>query len=947
MSDDASVRPADTGPYVFVSYASVDRGRVLSVVSILQHSGLAVWMDLEDIGGGASYGPEIVSGIKGADAILLMCSAAALASRNVRQEIQLAWRFGRPILPLRLDPVEFPEDLVYWLEGAQWIEILDRSETDWLPRIQRTLRRSGSGSGFGSAEDQTALMSVEAAPSNLPPALTALIGRDQDVTEVRTLLANGRLVTLTGPGGTGKTRLAIEAARGLGSVETFPDGIWFVDLAPLTDPALVPSAVAAVLQVAEQPGQSLVTTLTATLAERTILLLLDNVEQVAGAAPFIAALVDACPGLSVLATSRVPLRLPTEWAYPVAPLETPDPRNLPPVPTLARNPAVRLFVDRARETKSDFALTADNARSVAEICRRLDGLPLALELAAARTKLLPPAALLARLGSRLNVLTRGPGTSPRQQTLRATIAWSYDLLTPGEQSVFRRLAVFAGGGTLVAAEAVGSDRSAGMSATEQPEAAGHDTPVIDAVAELVDQSLLRIAGGTEDEPRFQMLETIREFGLEILAANGEAETAHHDHAAYFSDLAIGAEPDLVGPRQAQTLATLDADHDNFRVAIDHFHRDTSAEAATAELQMAAALGRFWVVRGYFSEGRVTLERALEREAAAPAAVRAEALNALGVIVVTQGDGARGAVLHEQALALAREIGDDVATASALANLGVLAELQGDYPRAIAFHEEALALRRTFNDRRLIAVSLLDLGMVAYYQGDHETAAARIAESLPIFRHLGDTRFVATGLETLGALAYGAQNYPLAASRFTESLALWRILGDRHGTANSTLNLARSLYQSGDLDRSAERLAEVAFIYRDLGDKAGLAIALWSLARISLVRGDVDSAAAKLAESLPLCLDAGERRTIVEGIEVAAAVANARGFPEKGARLLGAAAQSRIDLGAPLNGALKAELERTEGAIRVKLDDHRYAAAWSAGSRLDSNQAFAEAMTVVS
>ena len=928
------LRPADTGPYVFVSYASVDRARVLRIAETLTAEGLGVWMDQADITGGISYGPEITAGIKNADALLLMCSTASLASRNVRQEIQLAWRFGRRILPLRLDPVEFPEELVYWLEGAQWIEVLDRPESDWLPRLRRALGRIAPG---GVADDVPAAP-VAAAPTNLPPALSALLGREQDLTEVRTLLANGRLVTLTGPGGTGKTRLAIEAARGLATVDTYPDGVWLVDLAPITDPDLVPSAVAAVLQVGEQPGQPLAETLTAALANQTLLLVLDNVEQVASAADFVGALVEACPGLSVLATSRVPLRLPVEWAYPVSPLETPDTRNLPPVPTLARNPSVRLFVERAKESRPDFALTVDNALPVAEICRRLDGLPLALELAAARVKLLPPAALLARLGSRLNVLTRGAGASPRQQTLRAAIAWSYDLLDPAEQAVFRRLAVFAGGCTLAAAEAVAGDGGRETGARD-------DAPsVLDAVAELVDQSLLRPDGGTDDEPRFRMLETIREFGLEALATNGEAEAIPRAHARYFAGFAETAAPEFAGPRQAQTLASLETDHDNLRAALDWLHQDGSAPET--EVRMAAALWEFWSVRGYLSEGRARLERALERGDEAPPTTQAAALNGLGAIAVSQGDGDRAVTLHERALALARGVDDQATVARSLSLLGEVADIRGDYDRAIALHEEALAIRRTLGDDAGIAATLLDLGFVALNQGANNVAVARIEESLPVFRKVGNTRNVAIGLDTLGILAYVAEDYPRAIGRYKESLALWRVVGDRQGTANCTFNLGRALLLSGQRDQALDLFEELAPIYRDLGDRASLAVALWSVARIVLDRGETDRAAALLAESLPLCQQSGEQRTLAEGIEIVAAVAAARGHPVTGARLLGATERLREDLGAPLNAALRAEYDRYLAAIRAHLDEPDFAAAWAAGRDLTPAQAIAEALATL-
>ncbi len=389
MIPGVSMRP-EGGAYVFVSYASVDRERVLGIAQTLMGAGVGVWLDQADIAGGTSYGPEIAAGIQGCGAVTLMCSAASLASRNVRQEIQLAWRYGRPILPLLLDPVTFPDDLSYWLEGAQWIEVLQRTPEEWLPAALRALAIIGvveSQAGSRPGPAGPVAVAPAAAVGNLP-MLGGLVGRSQEIAQVRSLAANNRLVTLTGPGGTGKTRLAIEVALRL--AEGFPDGAWLIDLAAETDPALAPAAILETLGGQAGPGESDLDALTRHLASRTTLLILDNLEQLPGIGPILDGLLEACPSLSLLATSRVPLRAAGEWAFAVPPLETPDPNHLPPLPDLAAIPAVRLFVDAARAAKPDFALSAANAPSVAAICAHLDGLPLAIELAAARVRLLPP-----------------------------------------------------------------------------------------------------------------------------------------------------------------------------------------------------------------------------------------------------------------------------------------------------------------------------------------------------------------------------------------------------------------------------------------------------------------------------------------------------------------------------------------------------------------------------
>ncbi len=490
-------------PHVFVSYASPDHARVLPLVAALERAGIPVWLDRTGIPGGANYGPEIVAAIRESGALLVCCSAAAFASRNVRQEVALAWKHERPILPLLLERATVPDDLAYWLEAAQWVEVLDRPERDWLPEVLHGLVRAGVAVA-PPPRDAPPSSTDTPGPIRLPTPLTALLGRDAEVRQVVGLLASHRLVTLTGPGGVGKTRLAIEAARA--AAPAFPDGVVFVDLAPLRDPALVLPAIAQVLEVREAPGIPLDRALAAALGERRLLLVLDNLEQVVAAAAGIAALLTACPQLVVLATSRAALAVRGERILPVEPLPLPDEGEAP--ADLAASPAVRLFAERADEARPGFGLTAANAPTVAAICARLDGLPLAIELAAARVKLLAPEALLAKLASRLPLLTSGARDLPdRQRTLRGAIAWSHDLLSKDEQALFRRLAVFAGGFTLEAADAV-----------VNPDA-GFET--MDVLAALVDESLVR-QEHTTGEPRFRMLETVREFAAERLAGERRA-----------------------------------------------------------------------------------------------------------------------------------------------------------------------------------------------------------------------------------------------------------------------------------------------------------------------------------------------------------------------------------------------------------------------------------------
>ena len=438
-------------------------------------------------------------------------------------------------------------------------------------------------------DDFPPLVTLDTRPHNLPLQPPPFLGREQEVAEVVDRLRdpNVRLLTLTGPGGTGKTRLALQAVAEV--VEVFLDGVWFVDLAPLTDPALVPTAVAQALGVHEAGGRPLEAILASSLADKRLLLLLDNVEQVADAAPFVAGLLAAAPGLTVLATSRVRLRLRGEQEMAVPPLGLPDPMRLAPPEHLSRYETVRLFIARAQDAKADFTITTANAPAVAAICHRLDGLPLAIELAAARVKVLPPEALLKRLEHRLVLLTGGARDAPtRQQTMRGAIAWSYDLLAGAERALFRRVAVFVGGFDLAAATVV-----VGVT----PE---WGTDVFEGVAALVEQSLLRQEIGPEGEPRFGMLETVREYGQERLAASGEEEDARRQHAVHFLALAEQAEASLLGRWDGRWMDRLEADQDNVRAALAWVIDGGQTETA---LQFVCALHPFWFFRSRFREGR--------------------------------------------------------------------------------------------------------------------------------------------------------------------------------------------------------------------------------------------------------------------------------------------------------------------------------------------------------
>ncbi len=664
-------------------------------------------------------------------------------------------------------------------------------------------------------------------PENLPAPFTRLIGRRKEITAVRDRLRRDdvRMLTLTGPAGVGKTRLALEVARGL--LDDFPDGVVFVDIALIRDPERVVFEIAQALKVRDSPDWRPLATLQEYLRDRALLLILDNFEQVLPAAPDVAGLLAACPRLKVLATSRAALRLSAEHEFPVPPLAHPDPDRLPPSDALAAYPAVALFVDRARSARPEFALTPQNARAVAEICQRLDGLPLALELAAARIKVLPPQGILGRLQRRLELLTSGPIDLPaRQRTLSGAIGWSYDLLSPGEQSLFRHLAVFAGGCSIEAADAVCN--------------AARPHHILDGLAPLVDKSLLRQEIRPDSEPRFAMLETIREYAQERLAASGESDVAQRRHAGYFMALAERAEREFQGPEQSTWLARLEADHENLRAALTWcLGEDGEREI---ELRLAASLVPFWEIRGYWNEGRRWLEAVLHDTSGASSAAKVKVLNGAGMLAFQQSDFARAAALAEESLSLGRALGDKWGTVCALNILGFYACATGDYDRAAALGSESLTICRELADPLGIADAQHILGLVARDRGDDAQAAALLEESLRLSRALNARWRVAINLIDLGLVMRERGQLARAAALIEEGLQQFRALGHRHGTATAQSHLATVAWHRRQYDRAAALFGDSLILRRGLGEVRGIAVCLVGLAAVACATRQQDKAA---------------------------------------------------------------------------------------------------------
>jgi predicted ATPase/transcriptional regulator with XRE-family HTH domain len=763
--------------------------------------------------------------------------------------------------------------------------------------------------------------------TNLPIPPTALVGRDGEVAHVTALLRGGaRVVTLTGPGGVGKTRLALQVGADL--IDDFPHGIWFVDLGATGDPNRVAVETARALGVQDSGQRSLREHLVGYLQGRALLLVLDNFEQLLDAAPLVGGLAGSCPKLKILVTSRAPLRVAAEQEFPVPPLPVPHPKQLPPPDELERYPSVQLFVQRAKAIKPDFALAVGNASAVAQICGVLDGLPLAIELAASRIRVLPPQTLLKRLQSRLTLLTDGARDRPeRHQTLRAAIAWSHDLLEPEVQALFARLSVFAGGCTFDAAEAV-----------TNPDRA---LDVFLGIGQLVEHNLAR-QEEQDDEPRFGMLPTIREFASERLQERGEGEALGRAHAEFFKMLATRAEPELVGPGQVAWLRRLQAEHDNLRVALGWFEQTGDGESG---LRLAATLWRYWLVRGHLSEGRTWLANAAYTDAVAPG-TRANALVAAGRLALEQGDTHEAEACNERALALFRELGDVAGAARSLDGLGTVAQVRGDYAHASALLEEALQGYRTVADKWGIATVLNHRAMVAQYQGEYEQAEAISTECLRLFRELGDRQAVCNELTNLGALAFYLEDYHRAASRYEESLRVFRELGDSQGISLGLVNLGETRYRQGDLDGAEALYTEALSLCRELGNDSYTALALWLRGLLEQERGDDGRSYAFLRESLLLSRKIGDKLAIADCLVALAGVAATLGQPTLGARLLGSADALREEIGAPVPPAYLAMHERQRRLVETRLPGDASARASAVGRSMSIDDAVSAALGLI-
>jgi non-specific serine/threonine protein kinase len=879
-----------------------------------------------------------------------------------------------PVVPARTHQVDLPPAL-----DAIILKLLAKTPGD----------RFASAREVGAALAATAvqLQSTAEPRHNLPVQLSSFVGRERELAQVKRMVTTSRLVTLVGAGGCGKTRLALEVAAPL--ITEYPDGVWLIELGALSDPALIVQKAASVLGLGEESDRPLLDMLIDYLREKNSLLVLDNCEHLVSAcAPLAETLLQACPNLRIVATSRETLGIAGESTFGVPSLSVPDPGRLPPggaeedfASDLLDYEGVRLFIERARAVQPSFKLTNENAAAVAQICYRLDGIPLAIELAAARVKALSVEQIAARLDDRFRLLTGGSRTAlPRHQTLQALIDWSYDLLSDVEQVLLRRLSVFAGGWTLEASESVCAGD--GIQADE----------VLDLLTRFVDKSLVLVEE-RNGEARYRMLDTIQQYAREKALQSGDAARVRERHLGFFMKVAEEAESHLRSAAQLKWLNRLEAEAPNLRAALGWSQASGETEPG---LRLAGALFWFWLLRGYTKEGRKWLEGMLSGGSRRSPA-RAKALWAAGFLAVGQGDIVAGRSRLDESLALFRELGDQKGTADSLLGLGRAAYYQGDYVAALSLFEESLALSRAVEYSWGSAQALYRLGMVILVQGDYAQARLHFEESVLKFRDLGDRWGLSYSLTALGEEALRRGDYALAHTVMEESLRVFQELGSKSGIAMSLSELGWLALSQGDYLAARSRLEESLALRREMGYRGGMAIALnllgdvalrqgnyqqakalidkslalrkelgsksgiaWSLQNLGYLaqhQGDYRQAAALFEESLVLFVELGNKIGIAECLEGLASVAAAEGplgagtserhalgsKAERAVRLLGGAEALREVASTPLPPYRRADYDRDIALVRAQLDDSALASAWEAGRAMTIEQAVAYAL----
>ncbi|MCA9758133.1 MAG: tetratricopeptide repeat protein [Candidatus Eisenbacteria bacterium] len=799
---------------------------------------------------------------------------------------------------------------------------------------------------------------LESVPNNLPTPLNSFVGRGSERAQIESALYHSRCVTVVGSGGSGKSRLALEVARG--SLANWTDGVWLVEFAAVDDSNAVPATIARTLGVPPHAGRSTLDTIATFLEDRHLLLILDNCEHVLElAADSVDQMLRSARGVHVLATSRERLGVSGEHLIPLPSLGLPDSTTgmTKDLGTIRESEAIRLFLERSRSAGVDLDVTADNADVIAEICRSLDGIPLALELAAARVKVLALDELAERLNDRFRILSSGSRTAlPRQRTLRATIDWSYDLLEEAERVLFRRLAVFSGGWTLRAAEDVcAGERIEGWQ-------------VLDLHTRLVEKSLVELdAAKSEGRTRYRMLESVREYAHHRLGEVGESNELQERHGRYYLQRSEEVATHLRGPEQAMWLSSLENEHDNLRSALSYLVEHDP----DAGLRLATALGRFWAVRGHWKEGRRLLRRAIEAQPHGDAGeAMAKAICWAGTLARMDGDIAAAKPLFERSLGMAKEVEDRRTMATALSNLGHLCHMQGDYTVARQRYEECLVIRRELDDlhdiatsltslgsvldalgnsteaerifeenlaitRRigdlpLVSTALVNLGRVASYRGDYRKARELSDEALRITKEIGDRRLLAQALQSRGAIAFQEEDYDTAYEAYSESLALREQLEDRRTAGHSLAGLGYTACLRGDFDLARQHLHDSLSAGRETGDLPGVSYALSGLGYLASELGDLDESERCLDEGLRLALRSGDLLVTVVTLEGLGTVHCGRGDSPAAVRYFAAAETIRDRVLVPMSRYAQRRRESCLDRARADLGDDRFEIEWNEG-----------------
>jgi len=777
-------------------------------------------------------------------------------------------------------------------------------------------------------QDFPPLNTLDARPNNLPVQLTSFIGREEEMKNVKSLLKQTHLLTLTGSGGSGKTRIALQCAADV--IDDFVNGVWFVELASLFEPALLPQAIMKVFGLKEEPKKTSEEILNNYLRGKEILIILDNCEHLIEAcSKFTEKLLSNCPKLKIIATSREALRCEGEQTHRVLSLEIPDPKDKNSPEKLSQYEAVRLFIERALSVDSTFRVNSDNAPALAQICYQLDGIPLALELAAARTKVLSIEKICERLNDRFNLLTGGKRTAlPKQQTLRALIDWSYDLLSEEEKILWGRVSVFAGGWTLEAAEEICSDEK--MKKEE----------VLELLHQLTEKSIIVFE---KEKERYRILETLKQYGEAKLREANEVKEILSKHLHYFMELSETVEPKLEGSEIQIWLEKLEADHGNFQSSIEWSIRSVDNEEGA---RLAGSLGYFWKVRGHYSTGRRLLESILDNAQGVSRISMAKLQYSLGSIVMFLGEYEKAQKILEESLELSREMGDKRGIAHSLNSLGNAAADLGNYEQAQKFYKESMILRREIEDKRGIAFSLNNLGNVAYNQGNYEQAQNFFEESLALSREMGEKRGIAIILSNLGNVAYNRGHHEQAQKFLEESLALSRDMGEKSGIAESLNSLGNIAHNQEYYEQAKKFYEESLTLRREMEEKIGIADSLNNLGSIAYTQKNYEQAMNFFEESLSLRREIGDKSGIAVCVIGFAGVLLAGNHLYRAVMLLGAVEATLKFIGKVLDRDDQKFQEQIIIDLHEQLSDEEFSRYLEEGKKLTIEQAAELALSSV-